>query len=73
MTTDDDTDFVTQVEGMTAYVKKMQLPLSQYEREALTSLYQMLISVLEDNTSELTCPTCGSTDGFHTEDACLEQ
>jgi len=70
---DDDNDFVTRVEAMTAFCKKLQLPLTQFEREALSELYATLNGLIDsDLDASAVCPTCGSTDGFHTEDACLE-
>ena len=74
-----DDDFVERIDALTAYLKKIQLPLTQFERESLGALYRELTSLttLSDDfdnveTDVSPCPTCGSTDGFHTEDACLE-
>lgn len=63
-------DFVTLVINMTRYLKTMQPPISQEERLSLSGLYSQLMEMLEE--PEAACATCGSTDGFHTEDACLE-
>ena len=67
----DSVEFVDRVNLLTRYLKTMQMPMSEDERTALTTLCAQLVEMLEE-TDETACPMCGTTDGFHTDERCLE-